>query len=201
MAPILFLFVIQAAMETLEPVFAQHGIDKLRFHTRCDGVTHGRPVSADGTAFDFWASLYADDAGLPFESRDKMELGARLLKSHLARFALEMHCGQVGEDGQIKAKSKTEAVYFRHPSCSPTDDDLAPLRVDDYGGVATFTDRFRYLGSILDCSLSDEPEVVHRVQAAMAAFEQLAQTVFDADMGSSPLHSRPRAHRHLGVFR
>ena len=81
-------------------------------------------------------------------------------------------------DGQVKVKSKTEAVYFPpHHSCSPSDDDIAPLRVDDHCGIVTFTHRFRYLGSILDGSLSDEPEVVLefigiiiiRVQAATAA--------------------------------
>ena len=68
MAPILFLFVIQAAMETLQPLYAQHWIHALRYHTLCDGVTCGRPVDAEGEAFDFWVSLYADDAGMVFES-------------------------------------------------------------------------------------------------------------------------------------
>jgi len=193
MAPILFLFVIQAAMETLQPLYAQHGIHALRYHTLRDGVTCGRPVDAEGEAFDFWVSLYADDAGMVFESREHMQLGARLLKGHLARFALEMHCGLADADGQVKVKSKTEAVYFPpHPSCSPSDDDIAPLRVDDHCGIVTFTQRFRYLGSILDGSLSDEPEVVHRVQAATAAFARLKQTVFNTDLGNSPLPSRTR---------
>lgn len=162
-------------------------------------------MGAEGTAFDFWASLYADDAGMVFESREEMQLGARLLKSHLARFALEMHCGQVGADGQIKTKSKTEAVYFPpHPLCSPTDDDIAPLHVDDSGSIVTFTDRFRYLGSILDSSLSDEREVVHRIQAATAAFAQLKQTVFNTDLGNKPLPARIRGRIYnslvLGVL-
>ena len=85
-----------------------------------------------------------------FESREHMQLGARLLKGHLARFALEMHCGLADADGQVKVKSKMEAVHFPpHPSCSsPSDDDIAPLRVDDHCGIVTFTQRFRYLGSI-----------------------------------------------------
>ena len=50
--------------------------------------------------------------------------------------------------------------------------------MDDHCGIVTFTQRFRYIGSILDGSRSDEPEVVHRVQAATAAFARLKQTVF-----------------------
>ena len=37
MAPILFLFVIQAVMETLQPLYAPHGIHALRYHTLYDG--------------------------------------------------------------------------------------------------------------------------------------------------------------------
>ena len=63
--------------------------------------------------------------------------------------------------------------------------------MDDHCGIVTFTQRFRCLGSILDGSLSDEPEVVHRVQAATAAFARLKQTVFNTDLaGNSPLPSR-----------
>jgi hypothetical protein len=42
LAPILFLFVIQAAMETLEPVFGEHGIKVPTFRTAGDDVLTGR---------------------------------------------------------------------------------------------------------------------------------------------------------------
>ena len=45
LAPILFLFVMQAAMETLEPIFEEHGIEKSAFRTAeddaCDLWPHG----------------------------------------------------------------------------------------------------------------------------------------------------------------
>jgi len=84
-----------------------------------------------------------------------------------------MHCGRAREDGSIEAKSKTEAVYFPPPGVLPTDDDISPLRVDDHRGIVTFTDRFRYLGSILSSSLTDDAEVGHRIAAAGAVFAQL----------------------------
>ena len=104
-------------METLQPLYAQHGIHALRYHTLRDGVTCERPVDAEGEAFDFWVSLYADDAGMVFERH--MQLGARLLKGHLACFALEMHCGLADADRQVKVKSKTEAVYSPPPLMLP----------------------------------------------------------------------------------
>jgi hypothetical protein len=72
-------------METLEPVFEAAGIEKLEFQTKPDGVIAGRKHSEmGGVTFQLWASLYADDAGLPFTTRADLELGARLLKKHLS---------------------------------------------------------------------------------------------------------------------
>jgi hypothetical protein len=77
-------------METLEPGLRGGGDREAReFQTKPDGVIAGRKHSEKGgVTFQFWASLYADDAGLPFTTRADLELGARLLKKHLSRFAL-----------------------------------------------------------------------------------------------------------------
>jgi hypothetical protein len=49
-----------------------------------DGVIAGRKSSDEGgETFHFWASLYADDSGLPFTSRADLERDARLVKKHL----------------------------------------------------------------------------------------------------------------------
>jgi hypothetical protein len=80
LAPILFIFVIQAAMETLEPVFGEHGVKVPTFRTADDDVLTGRKMGEAGETFTFGKGLYADDAGLLFETRADLELGARLLK-------------------------------------------------------------------------------------------------------------------------
>jgi hypothetical protein len=90
LAPILFLFVIQAAMETLELVFGEHGIKVPTFRTADDDVLTGRKTGEAGKTFTFGKGLYAGDAGLLFETRADLELGARLLKQHLTRFGLVM---------------------------------------------------------------------------------------------------------------
>jgi hypothetical protein len=167
LAAILFLFVAQASMETLEPVFEAAGIEKLEFQTKPDGVIAGRKSSEkEGVTFQFWASLYADDAGLPFSSRAHLELGARLLKKHLSRFALVMHCGIMNpSDGSVAKKSKTEAVFYPPDGYSPSwrvsfkcivccSNDTLFHKIDDALGIITFTELFRYLGAISSSSVT-----------------------------------------------
>jgi len=62
---------------------------------------------------------------IPFTSRaDRLELGARLLKKHLLRFAhgdLVMHCGTMNPtDGTFAKKSKTEVMLYPLGGYSPT---------------------------------------------------------------------------------
>jgi hypothetical protein len=199
LAPILFLFVMQAAMETLEPIFVECGIEKPAFLTTEDDVISGRKVGTAGEIFHLWAALYADDAGLLFSSRADLERGARLLKQHLARFGLVMHCGSLHADGSIAKKSKTEAVFYPPVGYSPTCDDTLPLRVDDALGIVTFTDRFRYLGAISSSSLTDDEEVAQRIHSATAAFGSLRKWVFGQNFGSRslPLASKGKIYQSL----
>jgi hypothetical protein len=85
LAPILFLFVIQAAMETLELVFSEHGIKVPTFRTADDDVLTARKMGEAGETFTFGKGLYADDAGLLFETRADLELGARRLSVPASR--------------------------------------------------------------------------------------------------------------------
>ena len=65
--------------------------------------------------------------------------------------------------------------------------------------MVTFTDRFRYLGSILTPSLTDDAEVSHRVAAASAQFATLMRSVFRVDFGNRalPLRSKGRLYYSL----
>jgi hypothetical protein len=139
LAPILFFFVIQAAMETLEPVFIEHGIKVPTFRTADDDVLTGRKKGEAGETFTFGKGLYAYDAGLLFEKRPDLELGARLLKQHLTRFGLVMHCGKMSPDGAVAKKSKTEAAFYLQAGYTPTPNGTLPLQIDDAFGIVTFT--------------------------------------------------------------
>jgi len=64
--PVLFLFIMQAAMETLEWL---EGVSKPEFMTREYGKTTGERASRvrDASSFELWTSLFADDCVLLFQ--------------------------------------------------------------------------------------------------------------------------------------
>ena len=135
-----------------------------------------------------------------FESREHMQLGARLLKGHLLIWlALRWRC-IVGWQ-MLMGRSRSNPRRTRQSTSPPTPHSLAPLLMmtsrlfvwTTTVALSRSPSAFRYLGSILDGSRSDEPEVVHRVQAATAAFARLKQTVFNTDLGNSPLGA-PLSH-------
>jgi hypothetical protein len=63
--PVLFLFIMQAAMETMK-----WPVPKPEFRTRANGVTMGEKSGRKrgATSFDFWLSLFADDVSHERES-------------------------------------------------------------------------------------------------------------------------------------
>jgi len=105
---VLFLFIMQAAMETLE---WPDGVSKPEFMTREHGKITGERTSRvrDASSFELWTSLFADDCVLLFQSRDELIRGSSHIFAHLQKFGLCMHVGR-GD-----AASKTEAMYFPPP--------------------------------------------------------------------------------------
>jgi hypothetical protein len=108
--PILFLFIMQAAMEILT-----WPITKPVFRTRYKGfIMSERSFRIrDASSFGLWTSLFSDNCAIIFNSRADLELGASYFFNHLRHFGLMMH---IGFDTTL---SKTEAMYF------------PPVRVDD----------------------------------------------------------------------
>jgi len=98
LAPVLFLFVMQAAMETLHSVWRDHNISTPSFtwqpedDTGTDNSTlTSQNPNRPGTPFDFWRSLYADDGAFIYASWDEMIQGTSLLHTHFKRFRMLMH--------------------------------------------------------------------------------------------------------------
>jgi hypothetical protein len=162
-------------------------------------VLTGRKTGEAGETFMFGKGLYADDAGLLFETRADLELGARLLKQHLTRFGLMMHCGEMSPDGAVANKSKTEAVFYPPAGHTPTPNDTLPLQIDNALGIVTFTQQFRYLGAISSSTLSDADEIAQRLRSAAPAFGCLRKGVFGQSFGSSslPLASKGKLYSTL----
>jgi hypothetical protein len=162
MAPILFLFYMQAAIEAMEREWTVH---KPQFHYKADSKLTSRDPRKkewrEGTIFDFWASLYADDGGFLFCARDDITDGSNQTFSTLEKFGLRMH-----------VSGKTEAMYVPWDVRTYSQADTSNISVAN--GFVPFTEQFRYLGSLIHYSLSDELDVDHRISAAGAAFGSLS---------------------------
>ena len=105
LAPILFLFAIQACFESMNHASLEGCDFMTAFSDKLPSHEARRQTGA--RSFNFVNSLYADDAACLFTSRPQMIDGTTYIKAHMARFSLTMHCGRGGN------KSKTEALLVR----------------------------------------------------------------------------------------
>ncbi len=121
MAPILFLFLMSAAAETLELAWKRANIEVLtvahtpanELDTGCvQGYTPKMFTSRNLTAYEIYQLLYVDDGTFPFPTRDALTKGLALIHSHFARFVLKVHIVRNGNP------SKTECIFFPPPSNS-----------------------------------------------------------------------------------
>ena len=165
--PVLFLFIMQAALETMDWPVA-----KPPFCTKEYGPITGAKLLRRGvTKFEVWSSLFADDCGLLFETRDDMVAGANYIFAHLRRFGLHMHVGR----GNIA--SKTEAVYYPPPREPADSGDRSDFAVDGDGFIS-FSSEFVYLGSLIHEKLTCGPDIDRRIVKASAAFGALQRCFF-----------------------
>jgi hypothetical protein len=88
--PVLFLYMIQAVMETVE---WPDEVTKPQFRTREHGETHGvQQIQEDGAfTYEFWVSLFADDCALVFNTREQLASGTEYINNHFSAFGLQMH--------------------------------------------------------------------------------------------------------------
>jgi hypothetical protein len=95
-----------------------------------------------------WASIFAGDWALFFNSRD----GSNQIFAYLRKFGLQIHigCGATA--------SKTEAMYFPPPRQAYAAADTSRFLVDGTGFVV-FNESFKYSGSIIHCSLTSDAGV------------------------------------------
>mmetsp|Transcript_43406 Transcript_43406/g.84765 ORF Transcript_43406/g.84765 Transcript_43406/m.84765 type:complete len:239 (-) Transcript_43406:2917-3633(-) len=146
--------------------------EKPEFHFKTDDVIMSRKSNETGTPFNFYRSLYADDGAFLFASRRDIEQAAPVIFRVLKAFSLTMHVGRNGKP------AKSEAVFF--PSAAATKllnpADIAQLDVD--GGTISFSNAFKYLGSIIAGDLSDDAECDARISAASKAFGSLRPQFF-----------------------
>jgi exonuclease III len=170
MAPVLFLFVMQAFSDTLKERFSNAGIDDgIDFKFFKTTKTHrGRLLNqnkqAKGTDFNLRDLLYVDDGAFFFTTKEALQGGSEIIKEHFETFGLKMHFGQNG------GESKTEAMFFPaslKDNTSENNDVKIPLRNTD-GGYITTTNSFKYLGSTITPDLHEDVEIRTRINKGTA---------------------------------
>ena len=176
MAPLLFLFLMQAFAETLVDSWEEADIEvpTFNYHRNRDNPI-GRLVNqrsqSKGTLLRLNNLLYVDDGAFIFTNKANMIKAAEIIYKHFARFGLIMH---IGRDGK---KSKTEAMYFP-PKLMTNKNDTPEIdtKKDTFkvmDGYVGFTDTFKYLGSLITTDLKDTHEIKKRVQKATVQMNEL----------------------------
>ena len=170
--PVLFLFIMQAAMETMT-----WPVDEPQFCTAKEGEParlHGERSTRKRGArcFQLPPSLFADDCAVVFGIRKDMEVGMTYMIKHLSRFGLMVHVGRG------TTSSKTECMFFPRPR-EPTDGaDLSDIIVTADGGFISFVEKFRYLGSHIGQRLDSVVDIEERLSKASQAFGALRKHTF-----------------------
>ena len=119
-----------------------------------------------------------------FSSRGDKINGMSPLHLHFQRFGLLMHVGTRATPSSKGSKSKTEATYFSSKQLKKIPlDEFAANKADfdltcERGGCITFTDEFRYLGSLISWDLTDNSDVQQRTGLAFKAFGSLRKGIF-----------------------
>ena len=157
--PVLFIFIMAAAMETMEWPVAKPTFRTSTANHHLHGERSDR--KRDATSFEFFASLFADDCAVLFESHSDMVIGMDYMYKHFLKFGLEIHLGRG------TAKSKTEAMFFPKPRC---DDGTTPPNFPCADGFISYTRKFKYLGSHIVPSLDSAEEIRIRIEKASQAF-------------------------------
>ena len=177
LAPLLFLFAMQAALETLQPKWPLSDVPEFAYMAdvksgankgRVRGQLMGQNAKAKGTSFRFFRSLYADDSAFLFTTWEGALRGMNILVPHFAKFGMEVHLGWNGK------ASKTEATYYPARRDQPlTPQHTQPLVLDN-GGVIPFVNKFCYLGNIISADLTDTADISRRIMVAAKAFNDLS---------------------------
>jgi hypothetical protein len=103
-------------------------------------------------------------------SREDLNRGSNHIFSCLRKFGLLVHVGRGG------TASKTDAIYFPSPHQRYTNGDTSNFPVGDTCSIS-FTESFRYLGSIIHYSLTSDAEVDFRISKASEAFGALSNVL------------------------
>jgi hypothetical protein len=177
-----FIFYMAAVMVTWR---SEHSYPLCAYRSRPDFKLSGRRSTVGGAAdeFDIIDSEYADDTGLPFESRAVVQEQTPNVMKHFGRWGMEVHAGVCETDDTSRKESKSEILFCSKPlrmySDTTTFDgaDLSDVLIPG-GRFMSIVLLFKYLGSYIACSGSDLHDVNSRIESAGKAFGALSTYVF-----------------------
>ena len=162
-------------------------------------VNPKQPRTTKGRIVVIGFTIFVDDTAFVFNSRAALERALPFLQRQFARFGLLMHFGTVDPTAKTKKKrlhpSKTECMWFpaRPVKLTPADkagktpDEIRAMKKEITKSMVAerifwgdnsefhvhYTDCFKYLGSRLVSTLSDEPEIRHKIRQATAQMHSL----------------------------
>jgi hypothetical protein len=180
-SPVLFLFVMQAFLETLQiesqPIqfsyFPKNYNGNL--HT-CKGRLLSQNTKAKGSSFSFSSSFYIDDSFFCFQTRQELHQATADLNNHFARFGLIIHIGS------NTAKSKSEAMFFPATLKQAKLEVLNNIMPEDLtlpnDKKVHFMHKFKYLGSTITPLLNEDAEIDARIKKAKSLMG-VAKSFFD----------------------
>jgi hypothetical protein len=177
MAPMLFVFLMQAFGETLEQKWkGEWGINSLQYRylkqaKTIRGWLRAQASTTAGTVFKLMYLLYVNDGAFMFETEEEMVRGAKLIAEHFKVFGLKMHYGK------DCGKSKTKAMYFP-PNLQlqnyMSEEEAQNKRFPVQDRYVTMTKCLKYLGSWITDDLRNNYEVEVRLKKAAQQVGALA---------------------------
>ena len=185
LAPVLFIFFINAVAESIEPEWKEADIDvpwlsgyfshEAR-QEKCHG--HSALIGARQDVFSFFLSYYVDDAAFILMNREDAVKAATLIVRHFRKFGLTIHVGNRVEG----SPSKTEALYVpsmcrgikRYEDIPAEEIADIELAGEDFppGTYMSFTPTFKYLGTIISWDLREIKDVEARIKSATVRFSR-----------------------------
>ena len=95
-----------------------------------------------------------------------MEKGSKIIVKHFQRFGLTVHFG----NNKKEEPSKTEIMFLPKPNNEPDPTKTNDIILNEDGDCFTFTDKFKYLGTMFTTNLKDDYDIQKRIQNASKAF-------------------------------
>lgn len=174
LAPVLFLFVIQAAIDTMHKYWPT-ATPPLQWFPSSKSFLNKRSQSKSSHVLDHKDTFYADDSAFIFLTEDDLIEGTIFVNETFQKFGLQVHLG----DEATNTKSKTEAMYFPNDSNMPITDHLKTGKYDvGDKKFVSYTTHFKYLGTYLSQNLSDDYDIDQRLIAATRHFNAYGRRFF-----------------------